>query len=671
MEVLEYGPTGLEGIDAKLVDDMRRQGSAMPGIEQLPDGQGWLLVEFGGETIEEADERARECMSRLEKDRVTPSMELIDDEQAEHTIWQVRENGLGATAYVPMERDHWPGWEDAAVQPARLGEYLRKFDRLLNRYGYRGALYGHFGDGCVHTRIDFDLRTAGGVRDWRAFLDDAADLVVEHGGSLSGEHGDGQARAELLPKMFGEELVGAFRDFKRIWDPAGRMNPRKVVDPHPIVSHLKLGAGYNPPEPRTHFAYAEDGGSFAHAALRCVGAGKCRDTGQGTMCPSYMVTKDEKHTTRGRSRILYEMLQGEVVEGGFRSDEVHDALDLCLSCKGCKGDCPVSVDMATYKAEFLSRYFKRRLRPRAAYSMGLIMLHARLGARVPRLANFVTSAPVLGRAVKRMGGIAPEREMPPFAHETFKRWFRGRAEVNPHADPVLLFPDTFNDHFHPGTLAACAEVLEAAGYRVVVPEPALCCGRPLYDYGMLDLAKVFWRRTLSVLGPYIREGVPVVGAEPSCVAAFRDELPGLLPHNEDAKRLALQTLTLSEFVERHAKDWRMPRLERRAIVHGHCHHEATMGMDAERSVYERMGLDFEVLDSGCCGLAGSFGFERQHHEISLQIGEHRLMPMVRDAGEDTLVVADGFSCKTQVEQMTERRPLHTAQVIRMAIEQGA
>ncbi len=671
MEVLEYGPTGLEGLDMRLVEDMRKQGTEMEGIEELPEGEGWLLVEFGGDSTEEADERARECMSRLEKDSDSPAMKLIDDVEAEQTIWEVRENGLGATAYIPMDRDHWPGWEDAAVQPAELGDYLRGFERLLQKYDYRGALYGHFGDGCVHTRINYDLRTAGGLRDWRNFLDEAADLVLEHGGSLSGEHGDGQARAELLPKMFGEELVGAFREFKQIWDPDNRMNPHKVVDPYPIVSNLKLGAGYRPAEPKTHFAYPEDGGSFGHAALRCVGAGKCRDTDQGTMCPSYMVTKDEKHTTRGRSRILYEMLEGDTISDGFRSDEVHDALDLCLSCKGCKGDCPVSVDMATYKAEFLSKYFKRRLRPREAYSMGLIMFHARLGARMPRFANFMTSAPVIHRLVKRLGGISPKREMPPFAHQTFKDWFAARGAVNPQGDPVVLFPDTFNNFFHPETLKACAEVIEAAGFRVVVPEKELCCGRPLYDYGMLDLAKVFWRRMLPALEPYIREGVPVVGAEPSCVASFRDELVGLMPHDEDAKRLSLQTLTLSEFLERHAGYWTMPKLLRKAIVHGHCHQEATVGMSAEQKVYERMGLDYEVLDSGCCGLAGSFGFEKEHHEISLAIGEHKLMPMVRDASEDTLVIADGFSCKTQVEQMTERRPLHTAQVIKMAIEHGA
>ena len=303
------------------------------------------------------------------------------------------------------------------------------------------------------------------------------------------------------------------------------MNPHKVVDPYPIVSNMKLGADYAPREPKTHFAYPEDDGSFAHAALRCVGAGKCRETDSGTMCPSFMATKEEMHTTRGRARILYEMLEGDVITDGFRSDEVDEALDLCLSCKGCKGDCPVNVDMATYKAEFLSGYYKRRLRPPEAYTMGLIMVHARLAQHVPRLANFLTSAPGISRVVKRLGGISPQREMPRFAHETFKSWFEGRGEVNPNADPVLLFPDTFNNFLHPEPMKAATRVLEAAGFRVEVPQAALCCGRPLYDYGMLDTAKLFWRRMLSELRPQLRAGVPIVGLEPSCVAAFRDELP--------------------------------------------------------------------------------------------------------------------------------------------------
>ncbi len=669
-EILDFGPVGLEGIDRRLVHDMVVKKQHLAEIPLLPDGDGFLLVEFGGESKDESDERARECMAQLGKDSEAPKMQLFDDEAQEKRLWAVREAGLGATSYVPGERDHWPGWEDAAVPPQRLGEYLRRFRGLLAEHDYRAALYGHFGDGCVHCRINFDLRSAGGIRTWRRFLDQAADLVVEYGGSLSGEHGDGQQRAELLPRMYGEELVDAFRELKSIWDPDNRMNPHKVVDPYPIVSNMKLGSDYSPPQPQTHFSYPEDGGSFAHAALRCVGAGKCRDTDSGTMCPSFMATRDEMHTTRGRARILYEMLEGDTVSDGFRSDEVHEALDLCLSCKGCKGDCPVSVDMATYKAEFLSGYYKRRLRPLAAYSMGLIMFWGRIAKHFPRLANLLTQTPGLRKLVALAGGLTPQRSMPPFAPQTFRDWFGARSAVNPGADPVVLFPDTFNNFLHPEPMKAAVEVLEDAGYRVLVPEAQLCCGRPLYDYGMLETAKRFWRRTLNSLRPHIQAGTPLVGLEPSCVAAFRDELPNLMPHDEDAKRLSLQTLTLAEFLQRHATDWQAPKLDRKAIVHGHCHQEAVMGTSAEEELYERLGLDFEVLDSGCCGLAGSFGFERGHHEISVQIGEQRLMPMVREAEEGTLVIADGFSCKTQIAELTERRALHTAQVIKMALEQG-
>jgi Fe-S oxidoreductase len=606
-------------------------------------------------------------MRALGKGPGAPAMKLYDRQAVEMKLWKLRESGLGATAFVPGEPDAWEGWEDAAVPPEREGEYLRAFQKLLDEYGYHTTKYGHFGDGCIHCRINFDLRTAQGLSKWRTFLDEAADLVVEHGGSLSGEHGDGQSRGELLVKMYGPDLVKAFRQMKAIWDPDGRMNPGKVVDPYPILSNLKLGTGYDPPEPQTHFAYSEDRGSFAHATMRCVGAGLCRDTESGTMCPSYMVTRDEQHTTRGRARILYEMLQGDVITDGFRSHEVHEALDLCLSCKGCKGDCPVNVDMATYKAEFLSKHYKRRLRPLAAYSMGLVMFWARIASRVPRLANAITRIPLLGRLLMRAAGLSPEREAPAFARKTFRSWFRERGTANPNGLPVLLFPDTFNEHFHPDTAKSATRVLEAAGFRVVVPDGFICCGRPLYDYGMLDTAKLLLRRLVERLTPYARAGVPIVGLEPSCVAALRDELPGLLVHDEDATRIAECSMTLAEFLEEHAAEWTMPRLGRRAIVHGHCHQEAVMGMDADETLLERLGLDYELLDSGCCGLAGSFGFEADKYEISVAIGERRLLPAVREAPADSLIVADGFSCRTQIEQLTDRRAIHTAEAIELAL----
>ena len=669
-QILEHGPIGLEGLDDVLIDDMRTLGMHLDDLSMLPDGKGWLLVEFGGETTAESDERARECMTALGKGKSAPRMELVDRPPKEAKLWDIRESGLGATAYLPAHPDHWEGWEDAAVPPAQLGSYLRAFRELLGRYEYRTSLYGHFGDGCIHCRVNFDLGTATGLRKWRRFLDDAADLVVEHGGSLSGEHGDGQSRGELLERMYGPELVEAFREMKSIWDPAGRMNPHKVVDPYPIVSNLKLGAGYAPADPHTHFSYPDDDGHFAHAALRCVGAGKCRDSDSGTMCPSYMVTLDEQHSTRGRARILYEMLEGQTITDGFRSDEVREALDLCLSCKGCKGDCPVSVDMATYKAEFLSAHYKRRLRPVTAYTMGLIPFHARLGARAPGLVNAITTAPGLGALLKRAGGIAGEREVPRFAAETFTDWFKRRGEVNPGSPPVVLFPDTFNNHLHPESLKATAEALEEAGYRVVLPARDTCCGRPLYDYGMLDLARVFWKRTIETLRPHLRDGTKVVGVEPSCVAAFRDELPNLIDDDLDAKRLSKQVMTLSEFLLNEAVDWKPPLLERKAIVHGHCHQEAVMGFDTERELLERIGLDVEVLDSGCCGMAGAFGFEADHYDVSVAVGERRLLPAVRKAPRNSLIVADGFSCKTQIEQLTDRRALHIAQVLAMARAEG-
>ncbi|MDQ3862333.1 MAG: FAD-binding protein [Actinomycetota bacterium] len=672
-QILEHGPVGLEGLDGKLITNMQALNMHLQDIPLLPEGGGWLLVEFGGETDEESHEKARKLMDDLKEAENPPSMKLFDELSEAEEIWSIREGGLGATAYVPQEGDHWPGWEDSAVHPEKVGDYLRDLRGLFDKHGYDAALYGHFGDGCIHCRINFDLKSAEGLANWQAFMEEASDLVVSYGGSLSGEHGDGQQRAQFLPKMYGEELMQAFREFKSIWDPDWKMNPGKVIDADPVLSDLRFGKDYNPLNPEgLHFSYPQDGGSFAHATMRCVGIGQCRDASSGTMCPSYMVTLDEMHTTRGRARILHEMLRGEgPIKDGFKSREVFDALDLCLSCKGCKGDCPVNVDMATYKAEFLSKFYKGRLRPRYAYTMGLIMLHARLAQYTPRLANFVTHAPVLGNIVKKAGGIATERDMPPFAHQTFKAWFEERGERNEGGPPVVLFPDTFNNYLHPETAKATVEVLEAAGYRVIVPREALCCGRPLFDYGMLDTARAFMNRLVEGLAPYVREGIKVVGVEPSCIAAFRDELPNMMPHDEDARRLSKNTLTLAEFLINEAENYEPPKLEREAIVHGHCHQKATVGLSAEQELYEKMGLDYEVLDSGCCGLAGSWGFEEDKYELSMKIGERRLLPAARSAEEDTILLADGFSCKTQIQQGgTDRRALHTAQVIKMALEHG-
>jgi len=544
--------------------------------------------------------------------------------------------------------------------------------KLMDRYEYVGPLYGHFGQGCVHTRLTFDLRTAGGIEKWKRFLAEASNLVVSYGGSLSGEHGDGQARGELLSHMYSTEILDAFREFKRIWDPEWKMNPGKVIDAYAVDQNLREGTNYNLRQVETHFHFPADHHSFAEASDRCVGAGVCRrhESGDETMCPSYMVTREEKHSTRGRARLLNEMIRGEVVKDGWQNEDVREALDLCLSCKGCKHDCPVQVDMATYKAEFLSHYYERRLRPRYAYASGLIHWWSRLAERMPATMNFFTQTPGLSEAAKFVAGYSQHRQIPPFAAETFKAWFAKRPVRNAGYPPVILWADTFNDHFTPAVAKAAVEVLEHAGYRVQVPMEPLCCGRPLYDYGMLDTAKSMLRRTIETLRSQIRAGVPVVGLEPSCMTVFRDELPNLLYGDEDATRLSGQSFILSEFLQTQVKGYEPPRIQRRALVHGHCHHKSLLNFEGEVDLLRKAGLEVTVPPSGCCGMAGSFGYEADHYDVGLACGERVLLPAVRSAAVDSLIVTDGFSCREMIRQETDREAVHFAQVLQMAIQDG-
>jgi Fe-S oxidoreductase len=494
-------------------------------------------------------------------------------------------------------------------------------------------------------------------------------------------------------------LMQAFHDFKSAWDPDWKMNPGKLIGlpgklPYKLDENLRLGAGYATWQPKTHFQFSADHGSLAEATLRCVGVGKCRREQGGVMCPSYRATREEEHSTRGRAHLLWEMTQGRaredgVIREGWHSEEVKKSLDLCLACKGCKSDCPVGVDLATYKAEFLSHYYEGRIRPRSAYAFGNIDLWARAASRMPGVANLATQLPVLRDISKLLAGISRQRSIPPFAPETFKTWFRrtrGRnvfegerlsaaptknrlegASAPEGSREVLLWPDTFNNYFHPLTAKAAVEVLEAAGFRVIVPRAHLCCGRPLYDHGMLDRAEALLLQILNELSPEIEAGVPVVGLEPSCVAVFRDELMNLFPHDERAQALSRQTFLLSEFLQNRANDFSYPRLNRKALLHGHCHHKSLMKMTAEESILCRVGVDFQSPAPGCCGMAGSFGFESDKYDISMAIGELELLPAVRQAPEDWLVIADGFSCREQIAQGTRRHAMHLAEVLQIAL----
>jgi FAD/FMN-containing dehydrogenase/Fe-S oxidoreductase len=667
-QILAHKPLGLEGMDHTLVNDMTLVGLHVHDLSALPEGHGWLLVEFGGDSKGEADEKAQALMGELEVGKNgLRGMKLYDQPEQEQHVWKVREGGLGATAFIPGKKDAYEGWEDSAVPPERIGDYLRDLQKLASEHGYESSLYGHYGNGCVHARWNFELSSKPGLAKYRAFVEEAADLVVSYGGSISGEHGDGQSRAELLPKMFGPELVEAFREFKSIWDPDWKMNPGKVVDPDPLDSHIRLGPEtFNPPQVATHFAFLNDRGSLTHATTRCVGVGKCRRTEGGVMCPSFMVTREEMHTTRGRAHLLWEMLNGEDLRM-WHDEAVDEALDLCLSCKGCTSDCPVSVDLPTLKAEYLSHRYKGRLRPRPAYAFGLIDQAARVASKVPTVANAVARTPLF----KLAAGIHPQRQVPEFAPLTLKQWFGRRPLRNGGGRRVILWADTFTNYLEPEVGIAAVEALEGAGFHVVVPHGHLCCGRPLYDYGMLDLAEAYLRKVLSRLRDEIRAGTPVVGIEPSCVAVFKDELVKLWPMEQDAKRLAEQTHHFADLLVSCADGWEPPQLHRKALLHGHCHQRATGGTGPDAKLLERMGLEVEELDAGCCGMAGGWGYEQGHYDVSIACGERVLLPRVRDASGEALVVADGFSCRSQIEQaQTGRRALHVAQVLSLARQFG-
>ncbi|MBB6415318.1 FAD-binding and (Fe-S)-binding domain-containing protein [Streptomyces sp. AK010] len=822
--LLPFGPLTVEGMAADLV----------PSTAELPRGGAWLFVETGGESAGEARARAEAIVRAAD----VLDARVVTDPAGQRALWRIREDASGTATRMPDGTEAWPGWEDCAVPPARLGAYLRDFRALMAAHRLRGTPYGHFGDGCIHVRIDFDLLTEAGVARFRRFSEELAELVVAHGGSLSGEHGDGQARAELLPRMYGPEMVGLFERVKGVWDPDDLLNPGMLVRPAPLDSGLRFSV--LPREPvDVAFGYPSDGGDFSAAVRRCVGVAKCRTTsvsGSGVMCPSFRATGAEEHSTRGRARLLHEMLAGEVVTDGWRSEEVRDALDLCLSCKGCRSDCPVGVDMATYKAEFLHQHYAGRRRPAAHYALGRLPVWLRTVSRThtARLVNALSAVPPLAWAAKRLGGLAPERDIPRLATRTFSGWWERRraessaaggggggvgGEVSGGGGPagggsgdgvggapvggggpagggsaadtggavgdaggavgdaggavggggsggvvegvpgvgrgpvgegsagvpgagsgpvgegsagvpgvgrgpvgegsaagangapgdggparhgsggagqgplVVLWPDTFTEHLAPGVGRAAVRVLEAAGLRVALP-PTLrlekppvgdgrtvaldplsllrgrgrvCCGLTYVSTGQLDRARAVMRRTLDLMEPVLETDAPVVVLEPSCAAALRTDVPELLHDDPRAARLAAKVLTFAETLERHAPGWTPPRVDRPVAGQTHCHQHAVLGDAADRRLRDAALLTGE-LSGGCCGLAGNFGFEKGHYEVSAACAQEQLLPSVRDAPKGAVVLADGYSCRTQLEQLAGVRGRHLAEVLAEALD---
>jgi FAD/FMN-containing dehydrogenase/Fe-S oxidoreductase len=728
---LEHGPIGLEGFDHLLVDFMRRKGLALNDLAQLPPGIGFLLVEMGAWTPEEARAKA-DALARASQAWPTPPVAHICTPAEAASLWHVRESALGAVVFVPGEPDRWEGWEDAAVPPHLLGQYLRRITALMAEYGYSSPLYGHYGQGCVHMRINFDFRSEQGLRNFREFIERAADLVLSFGGSLSGEHGDGQARAALLPKMFGPELMQAFREFKSLWDPENRMNPGKLVDavrvydPVENLRHIPVTpdvAGAPGPASgtwdskslATHFAFTADSGSMVRATERCVGVGACRKAEGGVMCPSYRATGQEQHSTRGRAHLLWEMLAGALQQEGFQSDAVNEALSLCLSCKACKTECPVQVDMAAYKSEFLAQRYKGRLHPPRHYIFGFADQLARWGSLTPAITNALLTSPLTSPLIKRIAGVAPQRQLPRLAPTTYQK---GTAHDQHHPilcklsrsqDPglsipsdyqapgapglefeawdttkpeekslnsrqtsgtvpqVVLWPDTWNNYYHPQTLSAAASVLTQSGFQVLAPRGHICCGRPLYDFGFLHAARAYLAKVLQRMAPEIDAGLPFIFLEPSCASVFKDELLELHPNNPRAQRLSQQVWLLADWLAQapSTSDWLAGRLQgAHILIHGHCHHKAVFGGPAsEIALLHRAGATVEPIQAGCCGMAGPFGFEAEKYEVSKTIANDGFLPAVQSAGPLTVIVADGFSCREQIAQLSDRRAMHLAEVL--------
>ncbi|WP_055484451.1 FAD-binding and (Fe-S)-binding domain-containing protein [Streptomyces sp. WMMB 322] len=676
--LLPHGPLTVEGMANDLVSPAARAG--------LPRGGAWLFVEVGGDDEAHARARAGELCRAAAADGTTDHR-LVVPAAEQRALWRIREDASGTATRLPdsssaaagaaVTREAWPGWEDCAVPPARLGAYLRDFRALLREHNLHGLPYGHFGDGCIHVRIDFDLMSDEGIRRFRDFSSDLADTVVAHGGSLSGEHGDGQARAELLPRMYGEEMVGLFGRFKDLWDPVGGLNPGMLVRPARIDENLRFAPLPRNPVP-VEFGYPHDAGDFSAAVRRCVGVAKCRNTdaGSGVMCPSFRATGEEQHSTRGRARLLHEMLAGEVVTDGWQSEEVREALDLCLSCKGCRSDCPVGVDMATYKAEFMHHHYEGRRRPMAHYSMGRLPQWLRLAAasRLVPLLNAAARVRPLAAVAKRLGGIAPERDIPALPREPFTRWWRRRARgggssavQGAGAPPAtgtqtVLWPDTFTNYLSPEAGSAAVRVLEDAGLRVSVPDKQVCCGLTYVSTGQLDQARAVMRRTLDRIEPALDAGLPVTVLEPPCAAALRTDVPELLGDDPRAHRLARSVRTFAQTLEEFAPEWEPPRLDRPVAGQTHCHQHAVIGDAEDRRLRERAGLTGE-LSKGCCGLAGNFGFEKGHYEVSAACAEDQLLPAVRRAGPDAELLADGYSCRTQLEQLGGHGSRHLAEVL--------
>ncbi|MFF1880093.1 FAD-binding and (Fe-S)-binding domain-containing protein [Pseudarthrobacter sp. NPDC058196] len=671
-EILRFNPAAVEGIDDAIVQTIRhRRGDAAVGA--LPEGRAYLYVDLDGEDAEDVGRQAEILLKNLAKRGNLLEGLAVPDPVERANLWRVREDGAGLSSRLANGEQSWAGWEDAAVSPDNLAAYLSDFIALLEKHQLRGVMYGHFGAGCTHVRVTFDPRSESGREIMQRFLQEAAALVSRHGGSLSGEHGDGRARSELLPIMYSPAAITAFAHYKAIWDPQELLNPGIITKPVPVMADLALAG---PPARgfRTSFALeptTEGREGFPDAVQSCIGVGRCRTTaGAGVMCPSYRATRDEKDSTRARARVLQEMVVGSrTAQEGWKSKDVRESLDLCLSCKACSSDCPAGVDMASYKSEFFHHFYQRRLRPLSHYSLGWLPTWLKVTGHIAPLINMTLHSPLAG-VIARAAGITPKRKMPDFASR--RQLQRELGDSRPAEADTVLFVDSFTRGFRPAVAGAAKRVLEDA-QKSVECSADQCCGLTWISTGQLDTARKLLAKTAAALDDGTDR--PIVVIEPSCAAALRKDLPELVP-TESARRVASRIQNFAGAVlEQASAGWRPQTVPLAVTVQTHCHEYATFGSASQTSALAALGVATITQATGCCGVAGNFGFEHQHFDVSMAVAEQSLAPALRETLDGTPILTDGFSCHMQVRQIlenhTDQASLHLAEIIdpRLAREQ--
>ncbi|MGO1587677.1 FAD-binding and (Fe-S)-binding domain-containing protein, partial [Corynebacterium casei] len=669
------GVATIEGMGGDLLDALRskrgqeKAGGNLPGNRKGIPAGGWLYCEVGGDSLEEAEALAETVAAFV----ATVDSVVVSNPQEMRELWRIREASAGVVTRLPDGGEAWPNWEDSAVPPENLADYLRDLYALMDKYSLRGIPFGHFGEGCVHVRISFDFGSEEGIEIFNKFMNEAAELVSSYDGSLSGEHGDGRARSALLDRMYSEEMRALFKQFKNILDPDGLFNPGVLVDPDEVTEGLRMAPGQRTFELTPVHKFSHDRGSMVNAVNRCVGVSACRSE-ENSMCPSFQITGDEVHSTRGRARLLSEMFRGESVADGYKSEEVLEALDLCLSCKACASECPVNVDMATYKSEFLHKHYKGKIRPMAHYMMGWLPLLGHIAHKVPLLPRIIDMSmrtPVLRTVIAKVGGLDTSRPLIRFAPSSLRKWHKKRSN-NQATKTVVLWPDSFNASLDTSPATAAVEVLETLGYRVEIPQEFVCCGLTWHSTGQLDMTQRVLKQTAKVMKPYTDRGLTVIGIEPSCTVMLKGEATEL-SDDPAIHQLAKSTVSFAEFVAPLIKEkvdsGEIQPANISALTQVHCHEKSLGDPQHSAKLLDALGVSQSDIETGCCGLAGNWGFEKGHAEMSMALGERELFPKVRDAGaQGNAVIADGFSCRTHIDQGTGFAPQHVAEIVRNVLK---